>query len=138
MTYESGEAREALRKGHAEWQRRAEAAEADARDARFEILAHKVALEQSEAEAQKWKEACAKHDELRNEDQSVIAGLSNEVDRLRAALDLVRRGYPSPQSIASDALFSQGERCSHHRSFNGCERPEGHEGKHRAGALEWQ
>lgn len=34
----------------------------------------------------------------------VFAGLKKETGRLRAALDLIRRGYANPEGIASDAL----------------------------------
>jgi len=30
------------------------------------------------------------------------------------------------------------ERCTSHRSFNGCELEEGHTGKHKSGGLEWE
>ena len=56
MTQEAAEAREALRKGHAEWQRRAEAAEAQVRDMRFEILAHKSALDSANAEVEQLRQ----------------------------------------------------------------------------------
>lgn len=38
---------------------------------------------------------------------------------------------------AIDKDLEGGSRCTSHRSMNGCELPEGHEGWHKAGGLAW-